>query len=203
MPAQTVIKLRRDTAANWTTADSVLSVGEPGLETDTGRIKFGDGATTWTSLAYSTETDISGKQDVVSGVSDAEIGYLDGVTSAIQSQIDAKSPLDAPTFTGAVDFTGATVSGIDLLPTQTGETGNYLTTDGSVASWAAIDIPPGTTISDTAPVAPDAGQLWWDSTDGTLYIYYETFWVQAITGVTGPQGPAGESNFSSFLLMGA
>ena len=35
----TRIKLRRDTAANWTTEDPILAEGEPGLETDTGRIK--------------------------------------------------------------------------------------------------------------------------------------------------------------------
>jgi hypothetical protein len=52
MPAQTVIKLRRDTAANWTTADSVLAAGEAGLETDTGLIKYGDGTSAWTSLPY-------------------------------------------------------------------------------------------------------------------------------------------------------
>ena len=46
--------------------------------------------------------DLSTKQDVVSGVSSTEIGYLDGVTSAIQTQIDAKAPLNAPTFTGTV-----------------------------------------------------------------------------------------------------
>ena len=34
--------------------------------------------------------DLSAKQDVVSGVSSTEIGYLDGVTSAIQTQIDSK-----------------------------------------------------------------------------------------------------------------
>jgi len=34
--------------------------------------------------------DLSTKQDVVSGVSSTEIGYLDGVTSAIQTQIDSK-----------------------------------------------------------------------------------------------------------------
>jgi hypothetical protein len=34
---------------------------------------------------------LSGKQDVVSGVSSTEIGYLDGVTSAIQTQIDGKA----------------------------------------------------------------------------------------------------------------
>ena len=42
-----------------------------------------------------TDTDLtnglSEKQDKVSGVSDTEIGYLDGVTSAIQTQIDGKA----------------------------------------------------------------------------------------------------------------
>ena len=46
------IKLRRDTAANWTSVDPVLSAGEPGLETDTGKIKFGNGSSSWANLAY-------------------------------------------------------------------------------------------------------------------------------------------------------
>jgi hypothetical protein len=45
-------QFRRDTAANWTTANPVLLAGELGLETDTHNLKIGDGATTWTSLAY-------------------------------------------------------------------------------------------------------------------------------------------------------
>ena len=36
----------------------------------------------------------------ISGVTDTEIGYLDGVTSAIQTQFDAKAPLASPTLTG-------------------------------------------------------------------------------------------------------
>ena len=36
----------------------------------------------------------------ISGVSDTEIGYLDGVTSAIQTQFDAKAPLASPALTG-------------------------------------------------------------------------------------------------------
>lgn len=36
------------------------------------------------------QTQFGNKQDKVSGVSDTEIGYLDGVTSAIQTQIDGK-----------------------------------------------------------------------------------------------------------------
>jgi hypothetical protein len=33
------------------------------------------------------------KQDIVANVSDTEIGYLDGVTSGIQGQLNAKAPL--------------------------------------------------------------------------------------------------------------
>src|SRR5262245_33259196 len=47
-----VIQLRRDTAAQWAVNNPVLAAGEPGLESDTGRIKFGDGTTAWTGLAY-------------------------------------------------------------------------------------------------------------------------------------------------------
>jgi hypothetical protein len=52
MPSKTIIQLRRDTAANWTTTNPVLAAGETGYETDTGKFKVGDGTTTWTSLAY-------------------------------------------------------------------------------------------------------------------------------------------------------
>jgi len=47
------IQLRRDTASNWNTANTVLAAGEPGVNTDTGQIKIGDGTTAWSDLAYS------------------------------------------------------------------------------------------------------------------------------------------------------
>ena len=47
------IQLRRGTAAVAATANVVLAPGEPGLETDTGRIKIGDGTTPWNDLPYS------------------------------------------------------------------------------------------------------------------------------------------------------
>jgi len=46
------IRLRIDTSTNWTAADPTLLAGESGLESDTGRIKIGDGSTAWTSLGY-------------------------------------------------------------------------------------------------------------------------------------------------------
>jgi len=45
-------KQRRDTASNWTSANTLLLAGEIGIESDTGKWKVGDGTTTWTSLAY-------------------------------------------------------------------------------------------------------------------------------------------------------
>ena len=46
------IQLRRDTAANWSLNNPILEAGEPGLEVDTKRVKYGDGATTWNNLTY-------------------------------------------------------------------------------------------------------------------------------------------------------
>ena len=48
----TTIKLRRDTSANWAAANPVLALAEPGLETDTSKIKYGDGSTSWAELPY-------------------------------------------------------------------------------------------------------------------------------------------------------
>lgn len=127
MPAQTVIKLRRGTASQWTTANPVLAAGEMGVETDTNKSKYGNGSTAWASLPYSVataagtatvewtdvlnkpstftpsshthaiadvtnlQTSLDAKQPIVSGISDTEIGYLEGVTSLIQAQINGKA----------------------------------------------------------------------------------------------------------------
>lgn len=56
MPAKTVIQTRRDTAANWTSANPTLASGEIGFETDTSKFKIGNGSTAWTSLAYQIST---------------------------------------------------------------------------------------------------------------------------------------------------
>jgi hypothetical protein len=48
----TRIKLRRDTAANWTSSNPILAAGEPGLETDTGKVKYGDGVTRWNLIEH-------------------------------------------------------------------------------------------------------------------------------------------------------
>jgi hypothetical protein len=46
----TLIKLRRDTAANWASADPVLQLGEPGYDTTNNELRIGDGTTAWSGL---------------------------------------------------------------------------------------------------------------------------------------------------------
>ena len=46
------LAVRRDTAANWTSADPILAQGEFGYESDTSLLKIGDGVTAWTGLGY-------------------------------------------------------------------------------------------------------------------------------------------------------
>jgi len=66
-------------------------------------------------LSYNDSTgaisvDTSTIQARVADVSDTEIGYLNGVTSAIQTQMDAKAPLNSPTFTGTVVLPNNTIT---------------------------------------------------------------------------------------------
>ncbi len=48
----TRIVIRRDTAANWTSANPVLVAGEFGVNLDTLTFKIGDGTKTWAQLPY-------------------------------------------------------------------------------------------------------------------------------------------------------
>jgi hypothetical protein len=52
MAVVTQIQLRRGTAAQWTSTNPTLAAGEQGYETDTGKMKIGDGSTAWNSLLY-------------------------------------------------------------------------------------------------------------------------------------------------------
>ena len=70
----TKIQLRRDTSSSWTSTNPVLAQGEPGVETDTGKFKIGDGTTAWASLNYAsngTSTTSGQFINIVAGISAA------------------------------------------------------------------------------------------------------------------------------------
>jgi len=68
-------------------------------------------------------------------VSNIEIGYVNGVTSGIQGQIDLKAPLESPTFTGVVTLPANTISqsmmGDDSVGTN--EIGGFAVTEAKLA----------------------------------------------------------------------
>jgi hypothetical protein len=92
MPAVT-IQVRRDTAANWTSANPTLAAGEWALETDTKKIKIGDGTTAWTSLPYGT---------ALNGVA--------GTTTVPPLQLASGTNLTTPA-AGAVEYDGTVFYG--------------------------------------------------------------------------------------------
>ena len=92
--------------------------------------------------------------------------------------------------TNTLTFFGQDISGsdrvsqsIDLSP-LTGSSG------GSGAS---------VTVSDTAPDSPSEGDLWWKSNDGSLYVYYDGFWVISVD--TSTNLPSGTISGSSQVVF--
>lgn len=70
----------------------------------------------------------------------------------------------------------------------------------SISNTGSISVANPLKLSQTAPLTPREGDLWWDTNDGNLFIYYLGAWVATVAtvvgpqGPQGPQGPAGESN---------
>ena len=63
----------------------------------------------------------------------AELNFVDGVTSAIQTQMDAKAPISSPTFTGTAIIPTADITTADIatanITTATITTANATTVD--------------------------------------------------------------------------
>jgi len=81
------------------------------------------GTDTTDTLTNKTLTSPKFNENVALTSTSTQLNYVNGVTSAIQTQIDTKAPIASPTFTGTVTIpSGASISGFALLasPTLTG-----------------------------------------------------------------------------------
>jgi hypothetical protein len=87
MAVVTQIQVRRGTAAQWTSTNPTLAAGEFGFETDTNKIKCGNGSTAWNSLAYlNNDGDITG---VTAGTGISGGGTSGTVTVSIDTSVTA------------------------------------------------------------------------------------------------------------------
>lgn len=122
MAVVTQIQVRRGTASQWTSANTVLAAGEWGYETDTGKVKIGNGSLAWNSLGY------TGTGTVTSIV--AGTGLTGGtITSSGTVAIDTSVTADLTT---AQTLTNKTLTApkINLtLNAQTGTTYTFALTD--------------------------------------------------------------------------
>jgi trimeric autotransporter adhesin len=107
-------QLRRDTAANWASANSVLALGEPGVETDTLKVKVGDGSTAWNSLAYSITkdfTDLTSKPSTLAGYGITDSLALNAL-SVTQNAASGDGALTYNNATGVFSYTPPNFEGL-------------------------------------------------------------------------------------------
>ena len=117
MSVVTQIQVRRGTASQWTSANPTLASGEWGFESDTGKVKIGNGSTAWNSLGY------TGAGTVTSIT--AGTGLSGGTITA--------------TGTIAIDSTVATLTGSQTLTNKTlTDPKINLAFDAETASYTAV-----------------------------------------------------------------
>jgi hypothetical protein len=105
----------------------------------------------------------------VTDVSDTEIGYLNGVTSAIQTQMDTKAPLAGPALTGDATAVNLTISGnLTVNGTTTNINSTSLVIEDKNIVLADVETPTDTTANGggiTLKGATDKTLNWVDATD--------------------------------------
>jgi hypothetical protein len=95
------IQLRRDTAANWVSANPTLRAGEIGIETDTLKFKVGNGSSPWNSITAYANVVPGDLNTTLNGyLETGDIGAVNGVVGLNADQ-DAIIPGEAIIFEGA------------------------------------------------------------------------------------------------------
>lgn len=101
--------------------------------------------------------------------------------TTITNSLALKAPLTSPTFTGTVDFSSATVTGLDISATAYQANAPSSPSVGDL--WVESDVD-STTITagsiiqyqSAAPSSPVTGSMWFDTTVNTLKVYQSSAW---------------------------
>ena len=167
------IQMRRDTAANWTSAGPTLAAGEWGLETDTLKFKIGDGTTAWASLAYSSLPSgvlplsggaMTGAITTNSTFDGVDVATRDAILTSTTTTAAAALPKAGGAMTGAIT-TNSTFDGVDiatrdaiLSSTTTTADAALPATGGTLAGVTLSGAVVGADQIISAPVLKDVGE---------------------------------------------
>ncbi len=183
---------RRDTAANWTSANPTLLAGELGLETDTNKFKIGDGTSNWQSLGYIPGFAITAyplaSADIATGavtsteIADATIvnGDISGTAAIAGTKIDADfgdQDLTVDTDRLFVDVSANSV-GINCTPAVTLD----------INATDAVALPHGTSNqrpADGGNAANLTGYIRFNTTTTQFEGHNGTAWASVGGGATG------------------
>jgi len=127
--------MKHDTSANWEKATAFIPLsGEIIIYTDLNKFKLGDGTNIVVDLPFAGGTEILAngilKGDGAGNISAAVAGTD---YQAPLPEVSNDKYLHTNASTGALEW-----SEVDALPSQSGQSGKFLTTNGTTASWADI-----------------------------------------------------------------
>jgi hypothetical protein len=123
MARNQLIRVRRDTAANWTSVNPTLAAGEIGFETDTNKFKIGDGSTEWSGLTDYFEAGVGSK--VIQFAASDETTPLTTGTAKITFRVpyamtltSVRISLTTAQTSGSILTVDINVNGVSILSTK-------------------------------------------------------------------------------------
>ena len=84
------------------------------------------------------------------------------------------------TFTAPQTFNSNVTVNAVIANGGLGVLGQVLTSNGSSVFWASGSAIASVVLSNTSPVSPNQGDLWWNTTSASLYVFYLGQWVISI-----------------------
>jgi len=150
---------RRGTAAQWTSANPILSAAEIGYETDTNKFKIGDGTNRWSTLSYFVDLDtmIAGAPGLLNSLDEIAAAINDDPAffTTIASSMSSKAPIASPTFTGTVSGVTKSMVGLGSVD-NTADTAKPVSTAQATAIATAKSEAISTASSDATTKANNA-----------------------------------------------
>jgi hypothetical protein len=127
-------------------ATSATSASNSATAAATSATSAATSATAAATSAASAATSAASAAAVLSGSFDAKGDLLAGTGAGSFDQLTVAATNGYALTVNSATATGLAWAAIDALPSQTGNAGEYLTTDGTTASWAAITTDPTPTV---------------------------------------------------------